>query len=238
MVAEVRNMTCKLASLLLVLVVMFTIAAPATAGDPVNKEDIAAIRAANPWLAPAAKHDMTITLQGFGDKPTTVTQKLVQSPTLGLTFNPASLTLLAEDSKYQLEWGELGKPYQLVYRAQGEDRANAEYGNGPIDGHSYRGYFHYANTRWDAVLDKHNRIAEEHIYATLKNRPEKLIGGFVYRYDDAFSANYPASAIVTCEKMRFDVEFQMVMGQWVVKQSDYTYDGRLRSTLTVRLNTK
>lgn len=231
-------MTRKLASLLLVLVVMFTITAPVTAGDPVSKADIAAIRAANPWLVPAAKRDMTITLQVFGDKPTTVTQKLVQSSTLGLTFSPASLTLLAEDSKYQLEWGELGKPYQLVYRAKGENLVKDEFGNGPLEGYGYHGYFRDRNTRWDAVLDKHHRIVEEHFYSTIENRPDKLMGGFAYRYEDSFSTNYPVSAIVRCEKMRFDVEFQMVMGQWVVKQSDYTDNGELKSTLTVQLKTK
>jgi len=239
---EVRNMTGKLASSLLPLILMFTITVPAAAGEPVSEGDLAAIRAANPWVVPAEK-EVEIWLDFLQDDKPPVVENLGIPRQMGITFAPASFSLFREGRGCDLKWMDDGRT-AVELRDETGKLAHHSFGNGPVHGGGWYGYFVASATRWVAEFDGAGRIIAERYYFRPQpaeaeaggDQEETVMTSIEWRYDDAFSASYPSGAKIdhSSSGMFFEVSFQFLDGRWMVAESKFYHDGELTSRASIR----
>jgi hypothetical protein len=243
--SEVGKMTRGIAGLLTAALFVLVCYAPAAANEPVSKAELSAIRAANPWLLPA-EPDVELWLDYRKDTEPPIIENLGIPRQMGITFNPASFALFRAGRAYSLEWLDETKR-TIELRDDTGKLARHSFGNGPVHGGSWYGYFSAGATRWVAEFDDSGRLTAEHYYylrkATDENageeKPEEVMTAITWMYDDAFSKDYPCSATIdhSSSEMVFEIQFQFLNGRWMVRESNYYHDGELASTAAVQKKT-
>lgn len=238
-------MTRGIAGLLTAALLVLVCNAPAAANEPVSKAELSAIRSANPWLLPA-EPDVELWLDYRKDTEPPIIENLSIPRQLGITFNPASFALFRSGRDFNLEWLDETKRV-IELRDDTGKLARHSFGNGPVRGGSWYGYFSAGATRWVAELDDSGRLTAEHYYylrkATDENageeKPEEVMTAITWVYNGAFSSSYPSRAAIdhSSSSMVFEVEFQFLDGSWTVKESNYYNDGELASTATIQRKT-
>jgi len=203
--------------------------------EKADKASLMEVRAKNPWLFPMPSGLVLEMVRADGSER--VTEELREARNLGMTFSPASFSLLRPNVDVGLEWLEADHGKSLVLVDESGKIARHAFGNGPTQGGTWWGYFSAGATRWVCALDEKGRIVKETYYYQNKDVPEfkeeQVVTAIDYTYEDAFSESYPRFAKIEHRDMRFEVEFMLEDGRWMVKQSKYFLEGTLDNTLTI-----